>query len=276
MMTDVLEVLATGAGLTIQDGGRAGWKRFGLPPGGAMDQAAAARANRLAGNAPDAPVVEMLLAGARFRALAPVALGFADLAGGRGFSAGTGEVIDFGGSRAGVWSYLAIGGGLAAERWFGSASVNVRAGLGESLRVGNRLRGGVFESGFAFASQAKNEEPPLGEPPVFPVWKGPEWELMGGRAQQAFLESSWTVSPQSDRAGYRLHADHFPTHAHSLPSAPMAVGVIQVPPGGQPIVLLRDGPTVGGYPRLALIDGAFLSRFAQCAPATKLRFQLMP
>jgi len=276
MITDVLEVLATGAGLSIQDGGRSGWKRFGLPPGGAMDHTAAARANRLAGNAADVPVVEMLLAGARFRALGPVVLGFADLAGGRGFSVGEGEVIDFGRPRAGVWSYLAIGGGLDGERWFGSASVNVRAGLGEPLRVGSRLRGGAFESGFAFASSAKNEEPSLGDPPVFPVWKGPEWELMGGWAQQALLESIWTVSPQSDRVGYRLQADHFPTHAHSLPSAPMTAGVIQAPPGGQPIVLLRDGPTVGGYPRLALIDAAALSRFTQCAPGTNLRFRLAP
>lgn len=271
MSGPVLEILSPGPGITVQDAGRPGWKRFGLPPGGAMDRESAARANRLVGNQAGAQVLEMLFAGARFRALRPVMLGFASVKQSRGFSLAAGERIDFGQAHGGVWSYLAIGGGFVSERWFDSASVNARAGLGRPLRAGDRLAGAVFDAGIALASSAGEEDLFAGE---VAIWKGPEWDLLGPGIQRAFLETAWTVSPQSDRTGYRLTAENPPSHAQTMASAPMAAGVVQWPAGGQPIVLLRDGPTVGGYPRLAIIDEAALSRFTQCAPGTQLRFRL--
>ena len=143
--TPVLEVLAAGAGMTIQDLGRSGWKRFGIPPGGAMDLESARQANLLVGNNAGAPVVELLFTGAKF-----LVLSFSELAIAgaevecewptwRNFHVEPGSEISFGPLRAGVWSYLAVRGGFAAPRWFGSASANPRAGFGESVQPGARL-----------------------------------------------------------------------------------------------------------------------------------------
>ena len=143
--TPVLEVLAAGAGMTIQDLGRSGWKRFGIPPGGAMDLESARQANLLVGNSAGAPVVELLFTGAKFLVLSSSELAIAgaevecEWPTWRNFHVQPGSEISFGPLRAGVWSYLAVRGGFAAPRWFGSASANLRAGFGETVQPGARL-----------------------------------------------------------------------------------------------------------------------------------------
>src|SRR5262245_34793495 len=141
-MNSVLEILAVGAGAAIQDLGRSGWKRFGIPPGGAMDSDSARRANLLVGNEEGEPVIELLFAGARFRALraAELAMTGAEIDCAwpqwRNFSVAQGDELSIGNLHAGVWTYLAVQGGFAAPKWFGSASVNPRAGFGVPLQPG--------------------------------------------------------------------------------------------------------------------------------------------
>jgi biotin-dependent carboxylase-like uncharacterized protein len=279
--TPVLEVLAAGAGMTIQDCGRSGWKRFGIPPGGAMDLESARRANLLVGNDAGAPVVELLFTGAKFLVLSSseLAIAGADVECEwpiwKNFRVEPGSEISFGLLRAGVWSYLAVRGGFAAPRWFGSASANLRAGFGETVQPGDRLscenRLPVEEISSRFVPELAREE--YGRTPVLRVWRGPEWDGFTEEARRQFLGQTWRVSAQSDRAGYRLEGTALESRLR-MPSAPVAVGAIQVPANGQPIVLLRDGPTVGGYPRLAILDASGVSRFTQCAPGTGVRFAL--
>jgi biotin-dependent carboxylase-like uncharacterized protein len=279
--TPVLEVLACGAGITIQDSGRSGWKRFGIAPGGAMDLESARQANLLVGNDVGAPVLELLFTGAKFLVLTSSELAIAgaevecDWPTWRNFRVEPGSEISFGPLRAGVWSYLAARGGFAAPRWFGSASANPRAGFGETVQPGTRLacenRLPPEEISSRFVPELVREE--YGRTPVLPVWRGPEWEGFTEEARRQFLEQTWRVSAQSDRAGYRLEGIALESRLR-MPSAPVAVGAIQVPPNGHPIVLLRDGPTVGGYPRLAILDSSSISRFTQCAPGTGVRFAL--
>lgn len=279
--TPVLEVLAAGAGMTIQDCGRSGWKRFGIPPGGAMDLESAQKANLLVGNDAGAPVVELLFTGAKFFVLSSseFAIAGADVEcewpTWRNFHVESGSEISFGLLRAGVWIYLAVRGGFAAPRWFGSASANLRAGFGEALQPGARLSCEnslpVEEISSRFVPELVREE--YGQTPILRIWRGPEWDSFTEEARHQFLAQTWRVSPQSDRAGYRLEGVALESRLR-MPSAPVAVGAIQVPPNGQPIVLLRDGPTVGGYPRLAILDAAGVSRFTQCAPGTGVRFAL--
>jgi biotin-dependent carboxylase-like uncharacterized protein len=279
--TPVLEVLAAGAGMTIQDRGRSGWKRFGIPPGGAMDLESAQKANLLVGNDAGAPVVELVFTGAKFFVLssAEFAIAGADVEcewpTWRNFRVEAGSEISFGLRRAGVWTYLAVRGGFVAPRWFGSASANLRAGFGEALQPGARLsyenRLPVEEISSRFVPELIREE--YGQTPVLRVWRGPEWDSFTEEARRQFLAQTWRISPQSDRAGYRLEGIALESRLR-MPSAPVAVGAIQVPPNGQPVVLLRDGPTVGGYPRLAILDAACVSRFTQCAPGTGVRFVL--
>lgn len=280
-ISPVLEVLTTGAGASIQDLGRSGWKRFGIPPGGAMDLDSARKANLLVGNQEDAPLIELLFTGARFRILnsAELAIAGAHVESGwpqwRNFDAGSGDEIAFGRLRAGVWSYLAVRGGFVAPRWFGSASVDSRAGFGEALRPRVRLACGDARQSQEISSRFVPElvRERLDRTPILPIWRGPEWDCFSEHARGLFLSEIWLVSTQSDRSGYRLEGAALESRLR-MPSAPVAVGTIQVPPNGLPIVLLRDGPTVGGYPRIAILDPAAVSRFTQCAPGTAVRFEL--
>jgi biotin-dependent carboxylase-like uncharacterized protein len=279
--TPVLEVLAVGAGISIQDFGRTGWKRFGIATGGAMDLEAARTANLLVGNDAGAPVVELLFTGARFLVLSSSELAIAgaevecESPTWRNFRVEPGSEISFGTLRSGVWSYLAVGGGFAAPKWFGSASANPRAGFGETLQPGARLSCEntlpTEEVSSRFVPELIREE--YRRAPLLRVWRGPEWDGFTEEARRQFLEQRWRVSSQSDRAGYRLEGNALESRLR-MPSAPVAVGAIQVPPNGLPIVLLRDGPTVGGYPRLAILDPSAVSRFTQCAPGTEIRFAL--
>lgn len=281
-MSAVLEVISAGGGATLQDLGRPGWKRHGMPPGGAMDGESARQANRLVGNAEGEAVMEFLLSGARLRALAEVELAVTGAEAEsnrprwRSFVVKPGEEISLGACRAGVWTYLAVRGGFLAPRWFGSASTYARAGLGGSLTAGavleRRAEGTASAVAGRFVSEAN--QPRWGEALTLTVWAGPEWERFSGEARERFLEQTWTVSPQSDRAGYRLEGEAMEAPAGQILSAPLRVGTLQVPPGGKPIVILRDGPTVGGYPRLAMLEEDAVSRFTQCAPGTEVRFRL--
>jgi biotin-dependent carboxylase-like uncharacterized protein len=279
--TPVLEVLAVGAGMTIQDSGRSGWKRFGIPPGGAMDLQSARMANLLVGNDAGAPVIELLFTGAKFLALSSSEFAIAgaevecEWPMWRNFRLEPGNEISFGPLRTGVWSYLAVRGGFAAPRWFGSASANLRAGFGKPVEPGARFssenRRPTEEISSRFVPELVREE--YGQTPLLRIWRGPEWDSFTEEARRQFLVQTWRVSAQSDRAGYRLDGNALESRLR-MPSAPVAVGAIQVPASGQPIVLLRDGPTVGGYPRLAILDASGVSRFTQCAPGTSVRFTL--
>lgn len=282
-MSEFLEIISPGGGITIQDLGRPGWKRFGVPAGGAMDLESARQANRLVGNEDSAPVLEFLFTGARLklREEAEIAITGAAVKSGhvpwRNFTGKAGEEIVFEEMRCGVWSYLAVRGGFAAPRWFGSASVYPRAGLGTALQKGMKLSRVEVPEAKAIAGRFVPEMilPHFEESPTMGVFKGPEWELFSAETQAVFLEQAWTVSRQSDRTGYRLEGTPLPSHTTQILSAPLSVGTVQVPPGGQPIVILRDGPTVGGYPRLAILNADEVSRFTQCAPGTQTRFRLI-
>jgi biotin-dependent carboxylase-like uncharacterized protein len=281
-MREVLEILSPGGGCSLQDRGRPGWKRFGVAEGGAMDRDSAIHANRLVGNPDDAPVVELCLTGARLKVLeaAEFAVAGADGEGShprwRNFEARPGEEISFGALRSGAWSYLAVRGGFTGPKWFGSVSVNARAGLGRGFAAGDRVWAGrapgpaIFTGRF-IRPEVRQEFCGRSE---IPLWPGPEWSMFPQQTRALFLEILWSVSPQSDRSGYRLEGPMLPVPALSIVSSPLRVGVIQIPPSGQPLVILHDGPTVGGYPRLAIMEPDAVSQFTQRAPGTPVRFRL--
>ncbi len=281
-MSAVLQIVNPGSGCSLQDGGRPGWKRFGVPEGGVMDRDSAAQANRLAGNPDAAPVLEIFLTGARLKVLR--AAEFAITGAGwaarhppwRSFRADAGEEIVLAHRQGGAWSYLAVHGGFLGPRWFGSVSVNPRASFGSLGAAGDILQAGVAERAGSVASRFTKDEhrPRFDEPPGIPVWPGPEWTVFSRVEQERFLSTEWIVSPQSDRSGYRLDGPPLAVPGLSMLSSPLAVGAIQLPPAGRPIVILRDGPTVGGYPRLAIVDPTAVSRFTQNAPGTPVRFEL--
>jgi len=281
-MSPVLKVLNPGGGCALQDLGRPGWKRFGVPEGGAMDREAAVRANRLVGNPDSAALLELAMTGARFLVLndGEFAITGAEGKGShrrwRSFVARAGEEIHLREMGGGVWSYLAVAGGFVGERWFGSVGVNVRSGFGVACTSGSELSAYAANRHSAVAGRfvCEDELPTYSSEIALPVWPGPEWGWLPKSSVPEFLSSMWTISRHCDRTGYRLDGPALEVPPRRMLSSPLSVGTIQLPPGGHPIVILRDGPTVGGYPRLAILDPSAVSRFTQCAPGTTVRFKL--
>jgi len=282
MNEPVLEIVSVGLGASLQDLGRRGWKRFGVPPGGAADRHAARWANALFGNVPTAPVLELVMHGACLRAVERVEISVC----GAGAAAQRwetrllepGEELVIAAGNGGVWTYVGVRGGFAAPRWFGSVSVFPRGGLGDPLAPGAVLARGNAPSARLEGSVGRrwvnaDECRDYARPPVFRVWPGPEWDLFPEGVRQRFFAGPWRVSARSDRTGYRLSGEPLLVPSVSLPSEPVMPGSIQVPPSGEPIVTGYDGPTVGGYPKLGLIDSVHLSWLLQCRPGQDVRFE---
>jgi antagonist of KipI len=109
--------------------------------------------------------------------------------------------------------------------------------------------------------------------PAIRVWRGPQWNLFSDAQRNRFFDQAWTVSPQSDRVGYRLSGEAVTHEIRELISEPVIPGTIQVPESGQPIITMRDGPTIGGYAKLGVVDERDISWLAQVRPRRDVRFQ---
>jgi len=279
-----IEVLSPGIGLTIQDHGRPGWKRYGVPPGGGMDSHALAMANRLVGNPSGTPAIECLLHGAQLRVLRDVRVGFAG--GGsvpstpglwRSAILNEGTIIDLKPSRTGIWGYVAMEGGVCEPEVFGSAGAYPRAEIGRTLKPHDILTAGTYRPNVGSSWPGGHLAPwdevrDFSQIPAIRVWRGPQFDAFEPAAWSTLLTTAWTVSSSSDRSGYRLCGATLPSPAQSMRSEPVLVGTIQIPPGGEPIVTMRDGPTVGGYPKIAIVDDASLDWLAQAAPGVMFQF----
>ena len=283
MNLEIFKVLSPGLGITLQDQGRVGWKRFGVPPSGAMDDHAAGWANSLLDNSPAAPVLELLWQGARLEVLcdAWIAITGPESDGTvpiwRAVRVKTGDVVQFPRLRSGLWSYIGVEGGFEGRRILESESVYARGKLGLSFVaedvVYRRSRDSFhLPAGIAGRFLARNERRNYDSPPALRVWAGPQWSFFDQAEREKFFNEKWMVTSQSDRVGYRLSGVPLKSKAAQIISEPVRVGSVQVPENGQPIVTMRDGPTVGGYPKLGMVDPADLSWLAQCRPGQKVQF----
>jgi biotin-dependent carboxylase-like uncharacterized protein len=282
MSPEVCEIEATGIRMCVQDQGRTGWARYGVPVSGAMDHHAASWANRLLNNALSAPVLELLGSGARLRFLQDIwiAVTGAHTAtpAWRTAQMGRGDTLRISELRSGLWTYVAIEGGFDSPNILGSASVYERGGIGRACQCADMLRsasGTKFTAPPAVSSRIApwTEQRDYLHPPTPRVWPAPQWDLFSGPEREKFFGQEWTVTPQSDRVGYRLAGTALHQQVGELLSEPILVGTIQVPPNGQPIVTMRDGPTVGGYPKLGVLEPADVSWLAQMRPGERVRFQ---
>ncbi len=280
----VLQVMRSGLGLSVQDAGRPGWRRFGVPLSGAMDRHAAGWANRLVGNLVDEPVLELLLQGARLSVQRDVWLAItgADASASsstwRPVRLSAGAVLEFARNVSGTWTYLAVAGGIASDRIFGSASAYPRGGLGRVLSPGDvvhRARPDTFQmpTGVAGQTVPPAERRNYSQPPRLRVWPGPQFDQFSVADRVRFAEQPWTVSSRSDRVGYRLDGPPLTSRPAQLLSEPVRLGTVQVPDNGAPIVTLQDGPTVGGYAKLGVIAPDDLPWLAQCRSGQEIRFR---
>lgn len=286
-MTEIFRVAAPGLFTTIQDLGRPQAIASGVPPGGAMDRFAHSAANLVVGNDPSAATLECTLIGPRLVALRPclVAITGADLEARlngapaptwTGFSMSAGDELTFGHRRGGARAYVAVAGGVIGDRWLGSMSTNVMAGRGGM--GGRRLMTGdvvsaaePFYLADAGAHLAANLRPQYADHALHAI-DGPHAKRLTPESRSALFNSSFSVSPNSNRMGYRLDGARLEAPGEELLSFGLIAGVLQLPSGGQPILLMADHQTAGGYPVIATVAGASMTVAAQVAPGDDVRF----
>lgn len=283
-MSRALQVLAPGLQTTVQDGGRTGWRHLGVARAGALDPDAARLANRLAGNDVDAAVLEIALRGPTLRFDAPARIA---LVGARvearfdGVAVPCGRPVELpagtlhlGAVRGGARAWLAVSGGIAVPAVLGSRSTDLRGGFGgahgRALRAGDVLPLGDADAFDCAAPRAPAwwVDPRHGDDADAPILYRPSPHPCA----HALAARAWRVDPGSNRQGLRLRGEPLRADAADGVSEPVAPGTLQLPPDGQPIVLLADAQTVGGYPRLGHVIAAHLPRLAQVLPGRTLRF----
>ena len=278
-------ILVVNAGMltTVQDRGRVGQRAAGVPLSGAMDPLAARLANLLVGNDEGAAVLEMTLLGPEieFSADTLIAVGgatFAAFESWRPLTVRAGQRIKFGAATSGCRGYLAVAGGITVDCVLGSRSTYARAGLGgwqgRALRAGDILP--VAATARTVAEHWWIDPrvlPSYGPAPTMRVVLGAHAAEFG----REWLEGEFKVTSQSDRMGLRLGGTALVrSGGGELISSPVAPGTVQVPPDGQPIVLMADAQTIGGYSQLAHVIGVDLPLLAQLRPGDRVRFQAVP
>lgn len=290
-MAEVLRVFEPGVLTTVQDLGRPGYQKFGIPVSGALDPVALRLANALVGNPPGAAALEVTAGGLTLEALTEcvVALAGADVPAFRddtpapGFTAlrlMPGQRLRLAAPRAGLRAYLTVHGGLAVPPVLGSRSTCLRLGFGgiggRALRQGDVLATGAPAADFGGLRGRHlpaSGRPPLGSPWVVRVVPGPQDDAFTEEALETFFGSSYEVTPEADRMGMRLTG---PVLAHrasaDILSDAIPLGAVQVPGDGQPILLLADRQTTGGYPKIATAVGADVAALAQARPGDTVRF----
>jgi antagonist of KipI len=279
---------------TVQDLGRSGRRREGVSVSGTLDTFAARVANLLAGNAEDTALLEITFGGLRLRfndertvawcgGAFPARIAEAEFPAGRPALVKQGEELEFNPSKRGGRAWIAIAGGIDVPLVLGSRSTDLRSSFGgfegRALRDGDVLPLGKTARGKEDARLASWSAPvdwaqTAMRAAVLRVVEGSEWDEFVPEAQTAFLKQLFTVTAKADRMGARLEGTELRrTNQWELASEAVAPGTVQVANDGQPIVLLGDCQTIGGYPKIAHVITIDLPRAAQLCPNDTVRFQ---
>ena len=278
-MTDTLRVVQPGILTTIQDSGRPSAAASGVQTGGAMDRFALAAANLLVGNDRGAAVLECTLTGPRLAAEREclIAITGGDL--GPSIPMWTavrlerGQELTFSGRRVGARAYIAVDGGVIGDRWLGSMSTNImcaRGGMrGRALIARDVISTGDLEYPADPGFSLREELRPDYSDRTLRAIPGPHFARLSNR----LFGERFTVSLNSNRMGYRLDGARLEAPGEELLSFSLVAGAIQLPSGGQPILLMADHQTAGGYPVIATVSTASMPIAAQLAPGDELALE---
>jgi biotin-dependent carboxylase-like uncharacterized protein len=272
-----LTVLESGPLATIQDNGRVGQASLGIPASGACDRASYALANRLVGNTPSAAAIEVTYGGLVLHADGDVVVAITGApCPGVPFNGPAivkaGEVLRLGPPRTGLRTYVAVRGGIDVPPVLGSRSTDLLSGLGPSaLSSGQTLPIGCDYGPMPGVDLAPVADPP-GDQVVVRVTPGPRRDWFTDAGWASFTSQQYVVSSNSNRIGVRLEGEPLErAREGELASEGMALGAIQIPPSGLPVIFLADHPVTGGYPVIAYVAGADLDACAQLRPGQPLR-----
>ena len=284
----MITIAEAGPLTTVQDGGRPGQLRTGIPPSGPVDARAFALANRLVGNEAGAAGLECTLMGPRFTAQSactiavtgaamPVTVNGAEAPAWTSIALKTGDTVKLGAAKAGVRAYVAFSGGIEVPRVLGSSSTYVRGKLGG--HEGRALRrDDVLHLGPSAPSRPRFVErrfvPDFADEPEIRVVPGPQADRFSAAGMTTFLSNAYEMLPQSDRMGARLRGPRIEhVRGHDIISDGIPLGGVQVPGDGQPIVLLVDRQSTGGYTKIATVCSIDVGRVGQVKPGQRLRFR---
>jgi len=287
-----LRVNKPGLLTTVQDLGRYGYQRYGMPVAGAMDSYAFQIANLLVGNRRNAPALEITLLGPEiiflgaFRiAITGAELG-AEINGKKIYSwssvkVNSGDRLTFKGAQQGCRAYLSVSGGIEVEEVMGSSSTYLRGQLGgyqgRSLKAGDSLKvvdtdkgdfSGILKVPKQYLSEYKEEA-------EIRVVKGSQFQEFSQQEIDKFFNSQYSISLQSDRMGYRLEGEKLqPFQGADIISEGISLGAVQVPGDGQPIIMMSDHQTTGGYTKIANVISVDIATLAQMKPREMISFSL--
>lgn len=278
----VIEVINPGFSSSIQDRGRSGFRKWGVPVSGAMDLEAALLGNSLLQNPEKAAVLEITLDGPTLRfeaavyftltgAVGPARLGVQELKANTPYKAQEGDVLQIGRCQGGVRTYLAVQGGFQTPVLLGSRSYYHPITPQSRLVKGDQLTvepDSTYEPKIWEIKQGKSSsKKALG---VFP---GPELQHLPKSTRDQLLSSFFTIAKENNRMAYQLD-ELLPSFAYSMITSATLPGTIQLTPAGRLIILMRDAQTTGGYPRVLQLDEASLNWLGQRSTGDQLRFQL--
>ena len=291
-MSGALKVLSAGPLTTIQDLGRVGYQRIGVPVGGALDSLSLRAANLLAGNAPDMGALEMAAHGPTLQVeaeLARLALvgGSCAVALTRGartlgvalnqsFTVERGDIVRIGRIEGSAVLYMAVEGGFDVPQVLGSVSTYVRGGLGGWL--GRALRAGdvvpLARNRVGERDEVRMEAPDFAPPARFRVLDGPQSDHFSDTERDRFFAADYVVGAGWSRMGMRLEGPALKhTSGLSVTSDGVVRGSIQVPGDGLPIVLLAEHQTIGGYPKIGAVISADLPALGRAAIGARIAFE---
>ncbi len=291
MSAPTLKVIQPGMLSTIQDIGRYGYQRYGMPTAGAMDTFALRAANALLGNDDNAACIEVTVLGPRIEILADTTIAVTGanvsprldsepIPMWQSVAASKGSRLELRGPKDGMRGYLAVAGGIDVPEVMGSRATYMKAAIGgvegRPLRAGDILNalGDSTEAPAAVRTMPADAIPQYGSAHELRVVLGPQQSAFTQAGIDTFLSETYTVSIHSDRMGYRLegepveHADGPDVISDGTP-----LGTIQVPGDGQPIILLSDRGTTGGYTKVATVISTDLSKVAQAMPGHTVKFR---
>lgn len=283
-----VRVLISGALTTVQDLGRYGCQSLGIGTSGVMDEDACKKANYLVGNEDNEAVLEATLFGGTMEitedtvmavtgADMPLLKNGAGIAANRPVEIKAGDVIELGMAVEGCRTYIAFAGGIDVPAVMGSRSTNLKCKMGgyegRPLKTGDELPIGKGGKSYEEVKNRTVEVCSYLPQITVRVIEGPQDEYFTEAGKKTFYQETYTISDRSDRMGYRLDGPAVESIGGTdIISDGIALGSVQISSGGQPMVLLADRQTTGGYAKIAVVCSFDIPKLAQGRPGDKVRF----
>ncbi|MDY4699509.1 biotin-dependent carboxyltransferase family protein [Eubacterium coprostanoligenes] len=285
----MIEIITPGILTTVQDFGRVGVMKNGFTQNGAMDRYSMTVANRLCGNCDSAPVLEMTVLGvtARFTQDTVVCVSGADFGAkindkmikrNKAYKINNGDILSMGAAKSGMRAYLAVAGGIVGEYVFGSASTNLKFAFGghfgKKLQSGDVLSIGTGAFPLGDIDKWEIPESEYSKDAQLRVVLGPQNDMFTDEDIRLFLSQEYEVTSQSDRMGIRLSGEPLKSkNGMDIISDGIVFGSVQVPNSGEPIILMADHQTTGGYAKIATVISVDLPRASQLSAGNTVRFK---